>query len=263
MAARKHLLLFDGDHFVNRYFYGTASMAAIEAISFALGRHQRNARPSSAVMVFDSETGTRWRREVWPEYKANRPPKPDGLRQLFVDTRQQCKSWRLPWVMPAGIEGDDMIASYTEAAVAQGFDVTIVSGDKDLLQLVRDAPTQVRMLDELRTLNNVRGVTWDPELVRERWRVRPDQIADYLALVGDTSDGYPGVPRIGPKTALQLLEEYGTLDCLLANKNLVRSTRVMKLLREHEEIARLCYRLATLVRDVPLPIRLDRLQWSN
>ncbi len=252
-----HLLVIDGDNTARRFFHAATDRPAAEAFSAALGRYRTRFQPTHAVAVFDPlDGGSNWRRQVYPAYKANRPPHPPGLDTVLLACRKQCKFWRMARALDDDHEADDLIGTYVEAAVREGMTVTIVSGDKDLVQLVRDEPV-VRMQDEIRRW------LWGPAECEAKFGVVPSMIPDLLALIGDTSDNYTGVPKIGIKTAVKLLAEYGSLSNLLERKNLVRSTKVMNLLREHEETAKTCYRLATLRTDLPLPVSLDGCAWSR
>jgi len=245
-----HLLVLDGDNLAHRLYHAVVDRPAAEAFGFALGRLRKTFSPTHAVAVFDPPDGSSWRRAIWPSYK-QRAEKADSLLGMLQDSRKQCTFAGFAVSIDDNLEADDLIGAYTEAAVREQMQVTIVSGDKDLVQLVRDDPARVRMHDQVRKLD------WGPDDVRERFGVPPERIPDLFALIGDSTDGYPGVPRIGAKTAVPLLLEHHGLDGLLANKNLVRSTRIMKLLREHEDTARTCYTLAKLRSDVALPIPLN------
>lgn len=249
-----HLLVVDGDNLAHRLYHAVQDRPAHEAFGFALQRYIRQHRPTHVVIAFDSLIdGYSWRRELWPAYKP-REPKPESLTSCLLDCRRECSAAGIAMVAPQsladGLEADDLIGAYVEAAVCERMSVTIVSGDKDLTQLVRYEP-EVWMVDEVRRLN------WTALTVREKLGVDPERVPDLLALIGDKSDGYPGVPNIGPKTAVKLLADYGTLDGVLEHKNLVRSKRTMQLLREHEATARICYQLAKLRTDVALPVPLD------
>lgn len=246
-----HLLVLDGDNLAHRLYHAVHDRPAAEAFGFALTRLRKRISSTHMVAVFDPHDGHSWRRELWAAYKPHEE-KPESLVAMLREAKAECRAARIAVALDDGLEADDLIGAYVEAAVAEGMDATIVSSDKDLAQLVRWDQRRVCMLDE------VRKIEWWPETVRGRFGVEPERLPDLLALVGDKSDGYPGVPNIGPKSAAALLRDYGpTLEQVLANKNLVRSKRLMTLLREHEEQARLCYRLACLRVDAPLPVPLD------
>jgi DNA polymerase-1 len=245
-----HLVVLDGDNAAHRLHHAVVDRPAAEAFGFALQRYRKRFEPTHMVAVFDPMgDAPSWRRELWPTYKPRQPYDP-AIEATLLGSRKQCRFARIALALDDEMEADDLIGAYTEAAVRENMRVTIISGDKDLAQFVRDEP-RVRMHDE------VRRIEWCPAIVRERFGVEPHRIADLFALIGDSTDGYPGVPHIGPKTAVPLLTQYGSLEQLLANKNLVTSTRTMMLLREHEETARTCYKLASLRSDVALPVPLD------
>jgi DNA polymerase-1 len=252
MSVRRHLVLVDGDNLVHRIFHAPSYQPPADRFGFALGRLRKACDPSHMVVVWDPvDDGPRWRRKLWPDYKKGRDERPEELDDLFRDARAICVGWRTSQARIDMVEADDLIASYVEAGVGASMDVTIVSADKDMLQLVRDAPVLVRMRDD------VRNVVWGPSEVLSKFGVEPTQFADYLALVGDASDGFPGVPGIGPKKAVGLLKEYGCLDNVLANAPLVRSTSTMKALLSNAHLARVCLALARLRSDVDLPVELD------
>jgi DNA polymerase-1 len=255
MTTAGHLLVIDGDNLVHRLFHGSTGPPA-EAFGFAIGRYRRRLAPTHAVIVWDpTDDGPRWRRDLWPSYKGDRPEHPAALALLFLEARDECRGWRLTQASTDGIEADDLIAAYTEAGAAAGMAVTIVSGDKDLVQLVRDEPA-VRMQDDIRKR------VWGPAECVGRFGVSPALLPDLLALIGDVSDCYPGVPGIGPATAVPLLLEYGSLEGVLANAPLVRSTAVMKRLLAHRDQARVCGQLARLRSDVALPVPLAATRWT-
>jgi 5'-3' exonuclease len=247
MAATEHLLVIDGDNLAHRLYHAVVDRPAAEAFGFALSRLRKAFSPSHVVVVFDPLDGHSWRRALWPAYK-RRPDHADALVAMLRDSREQCRFARLAVALDDDVEADDLIGAYTEAAVREQMRVTIVSSDKDMVQLVRERPVRVSMHDQVRKLD------WCPADVLTKFGVEPRRIPDLFALIGDTTDGYPGVPKIGAKTAVPLLAKYGSLELLLENKNLVTSTRTMELLREHEATARICYRIASLRSDTPLPV---------
>jgi DNA polymerase I len=250
------MLLIDGDHTVHRYAHAFGPDGPEASLGFAIGRWRRKFGPTHAALVLDSE-GETWRHRLWPGYKGNRREDPPHVTALLDAAPSIARGWRLPVIhAPAEDEADDVIATLTEAACARGWPVTIVSGDKDLTQLVRDDPT-VRMIDE------VRRVDWGPSEVEAKFGVPPAWIPDLLALIGDTSDGFSGVPGIGPKVAVPLLHEFGGFDPLMDRRNLVTRTSTYRLLREHAHAAMTCHRLASLRRDVPLSVSLDVLAWMT
>ena len=200
-------------------------------------------------VLFDASRKT-FRADLYPEYKAHRPPPPDDLKPQFPLIRQAVKAFNLPSIEQEGYEADDLIATYTRLAREAGHDVVIVSSDKDLMQLIRPG---VRMLDPLKD-----RPIGEAE-VREKFGVSPPMLTDLLALVGDSSDNVPGVPGIGPKTATELLAAYGDLDNLLARAAEIKQPKRRETIQQNAHNARLSRDLVRLVDTVPLQHGLDEL----
>lgn len=207
-------------------------------------------RPAYGAVVFDAPQGS-FRRAEHAGYKAHRPPMPDGLVRQLPYADRLVAAHRFPVVRVPGVEADDVIATLTRRALAAGHDVWIVSGDKDLAQLVAD---DVRMYD------STKEVLYDADTVYRKFGVPPPRLPDLLALAGDPVDGIPGVPGIGGKTAAALLAEHGTLDAVLDAAGAGMPGRAGSLLREHRAQAEACLSLATLRSDVELPVGLDDLR---
>lgn len=260
-----HLLLLDATNLAHRFFHAPGPRPPHEAFGFALSRFRGWTAATHGLAVWDGQ-GPTWRHELWPEYKAARPPKPEGLAAMLERCRDECSAAGLRSVDLKATEADDMIASYVEAAIRQDLSVTIVSADKDLLQLVRGTaaftgastssggPT-VEVLDP-------RGRRWGPSEVLERFGVWPHSLADLLALAGDGSDCIPGLEGIGPKTAARLISTHGDLHRLLERADYVANKRHRKRLTADAEKARLFYRLTSLVRTIPLPVQLEQTKWA-
>ncbi|MBT8114307.1 MAG: DNA polymerase I [Arenicella sp.] len=162
---------------------------------------------ASIVAIFDAK-GKTFRHELYDQYKANRPPMPDELRSQVEYVHRAVEALGIPLIATPGVEADDVIGSYARLASANGDSVLVATGDKDLAQIVTD---QVHLIDTMKK------VEYDEAGVLEKHGVRPDQMIDYLTLVGDSSDNIPGVPKVGPKTAVKWLSEYGSLDALIEN----------------------------------------------
>lgn len=202
-------------------------------------------RPSYGAVVFDAG-GRTFRSDLLPTYKAHRPALPDGLRAQLPHLDRLVEAHRFPIVRVPGVEADDVIATLCRAALDQGHEVYVVSGDKDLAQLVGD---RVRMLD------TTKEVLYDADTVYRKWGVRPEQLADWLAIAGDAVDGIPGVPGVGEKSAAKLLGEHGNLAGVLAAAEDGRIPgRAGKLLREQRALAEQSLALATLRTDVPVSL---------
>jgi DNA polymerase-1 len=205
--------------------------------------------PTHFAVIFDYSAKT-FRSAIYADYKAHRPPPPSDLIPQFGLIRQATRAFNLACLEQEGFEADDLIATYTKQAVEAGAKVTIVSSDKDLMQLVRDG---VSMVDTMK--NTVIG----REGVKEKFGVYPEKMIELQALVGDSTDNVPGVPGIGPKTAAHLLDEYGDLDTLLARAGEIKQQKRRENLVQNAEQARISRKLVTLSHDVPLAVPLDDL----
>jgi DNA polymerase I len=255
--ASERVVLVDGTALVYRAWYAlpanlrTATGLTANAIfGFASTFRKLFAgkRPSHGAVVFDAP-GPTFRDERYADYKAQRQRMPDELKlQLpWIDRVVEVNAF--PLLRVPGVEADDVIGTLAVVAEARGWEVRIVSGDKDFAQLISD---RVRMFDP------IRDVTYDPELVRKKWGVAPERFVDYLALLGDKSDNVPGVPGIGAKGAAALLERFGDLDTLLASTDQLKG-RQRASLEEHRAQALLSRELVTLELAVPLDRTLDDL----
>lgn len=199
-------------------------------------------KASHLAVIFDTSRKT-FRSEIYPEYKANRPPAPEDLIPQFPLFREATEAFGVPSLEMDGFEADDLIATFAQHAREDGHEVVIVSSDKDLMQLVDDGVT---MLDPMK--NRRIG----PAEVREKFFVDPEKVIDIQALAGDSTDNVPGVPGIGVKTAAQLIDEYGDLDSLLARSGEIKQPKRRQNLIEFAELARVSRELVTLKRDVPV-----------
>ena len=198
-------------------------------------------------VIFDASSIT-FRNDIYPEYKANRDEPPEELRPQFSLVRDATRAFNLPSIEIEGYEADDLIATYAKDARAKGFEVTIVSSDKDLMQLVGPGIT---MFDPMRE----RTIA-EPE-VMEKFGVGPDKVIDVQSLAGDSTDNIPGVPGIGVKTAAQLIGEYGDLDTLLARAEEIKQPKRRENLIEFAEQARISRELVTLKNDVPVADKVE------
>ena len=196
---------------------------------------------------------TSFRNEMYADYKAHRPDPPADLVPQFPVIRDAVRAFSLPCIERVEFEADDIIASYALAAHRQGWDTTIVSSDKDLMQLVRPGPAVIDMLD---TMQNKR---FDTAAVVEKFGVPPGQLGELLALMGDSVDNVPGVPGVGPKTAAELIQQYGTVEGVLANLAAITKPKLRANLEGHADNARLSRELVKLHCDMPLDPPLDGL----
>ena len=250
------LVLIDGSSLAYRAFYALPESIATskgEATNAILGLAQMLTKLISengfrpTVVCWDR--GHSGRREQYPEYKANRVSRPDLLKEQWPKLEPLCEAFGHVNADAEGFEADDVIATLAERAKALGIQVTIVTGDRDALQLVDHGVT---------VLATGRGVTdtkeYDADAVVERYGVPPELVPDLIGLKGDSSDNLPGVPGVGEKTAAALLQEFGSLEGVLANIDKVKGPKRQENLREHGDTARLCRDLAIARRDVPVAL---------
>jgi len=267
MADGNHLYLVDGSSYIFRAYhrlppltnrhgapagavYGYTTMLWKLADGLEKGAKEAGG-PTHMAVILDKSEHT-FRNELYDQYKAHRPPPPEDLVPQFPLIRDATRAFSIPCIEEEGLEADDIIACYVTAAKAAGWKVTIVSSDKDLMQLIEDG--QVDMLD---TMNDRRI---DSAYVKEKFGVGPETLGDVLALMGDKVDNIPGVPGIGPKTASQLIGEYGSLEAVLENAEAIAKPKLRQSLIDHADAARLSRELVTLVCDAPLPEPLDALE---
>lgn len=211
------VILVDGSSYLYRAFYvpqlkrmqtnsGQPTGAVFGTINM-LKALQAEYPEAQVIAIFDAK-GKTFRHDLYSEYKANRPPMPDELRSQIDYVHRSIKALGFPLIAVPEVEADDVIATYARQAAAQDQQVLIASGDKDLAQVVTS---------NIHIIDTMKKVIYDEDGVVEKYGVRPDQIIDYLTLMGDSSDNIPGVPKVGPKTAVKWLLEYETLDELVAN----------------------------------------------
>ncbi|MYZ49106.1 DNA polymerase I, partial [Rhizobiales bacterium L72] len=210
---------------------------------------EKGDEPTHFAVVFDYSAKT-FRNDIYPDYKAHRPEPPADLIPQFGLIREATRAFNLACVEQKGWEADDIIATYARIACERGATTTIVSSDKDLMQLI--GPT-VTMVDTMR------DQVIDAAFVKEKFGVGPEKMIELQALCGDSTDNVPGVPGIGPKTAAQLLDEYGDLETLLARAGEIRQTKRRENLIAFADQARVSRRLVELCNDVPLETSIDDL----
>jgi DNA polymerase-1 len=256
-----HLYLVDGSSYIFRAFHVLPGLTnkfglnvgAVYGYTTMLwklaGDLEKEDGPTHLAVILDASEST-FRNQMYDQYKANRPPPPPELVPQFPLIRDATRAFSIPCIEEEGLEADDIIACYVMAARREGWQVTIVSSDKDLMQLIEPG---VDMLD---TMRDRRIGT---EQVVEKFDVPPAKLGDVLALMGDSVDNVPGVPGIGPKTASKLINEYGDLDSVLAAAPSMKPSKMRDNLIEHEDKARLSRELVRLICDAPLPEPLDAL----
>ncbi|CAO3360470.1 DNA polymerase I [Azospirillum palustre] len=252
------LYLVDGSGFIFRAFHALPMLTrpdgtpvnAVLGFSNMLLKLLADAKAEAVAVVFDSKR-LNFRNEFYPDYKAHRPEPPEELKPQFALIREATEAFCLPCLELEGFEADDLIATYARLAQEAGRPVTIVSSDKDLMQLVRPG---VGMFDPMK--NKAIG----PDEVFEKFGVPPEKVVDVQALAGDSVDNVPGVPGIGVKTAAQLITEYGDLEGLLANAEKIKQPARRQKLIEFADLARISRRLVLLDDQVPPPKPLDELR---
>lgn len=250
-ASLRHLVLIDGSGFIFRAFHGLPPMTrsdgtpvnAVYGFTTMLLKLLNDSAADHIAVIFDSSRKT-FRTDLYPEYKAHRPPPPEELVPQFPLVREAVRAFDVACIEMEGFEADDLIAAYARAATLQGATVTIVSSDKDLMQLVGD---RVAMFDPMKNR------TIGPDEVFEKFGVGPERVVDVQALCGDAADNVPGVPGIGIKTAAQLIGEYGDLETLLARAGEIKQPKRRQTLIDNAAMARLSRDLVKLRDDMDLP----------
>ncbi|MBI2779579.1 MAG: DNA polymerase I [Gammaproteobacteria bacterium] len=247
----KPLILVDGSSYLYRAFHALPPLTnsrgeptgAVYGVVNMLRKLIADYQSEHVVVVFDAK-GKTFRDELFEHYKAHRPPMPDELRTQIEPLHAIVRAMGLPVLVIDGVEADDVIGTLAVQAAAIGLPVVISTGDKDMAQLVDGHVTLV---------NTMSNTTLDAQGVIEKFGVSPGQIIDYLALVGDTSDNIPGIPKVGPKTAAKWLQEHGSLDNIITNADHING-KVGESLRENLHLLPLSRQLATIRCDVPLPV---------
>jgi DNA polymerase-1 len=263
MAAQPHLYLVDGSAYIFRAYHrlppltdpqGTP-VGAVYGYTTMLWKLaddlDKADGPTHLAVILDKGSHS-FRNDIYPQYKANRPEPPEDLRPQFPLIRDATRAFSLPCIEEEGLEADDLIASYARAAQKQGWNVTIVSSDKDLMQLVGEEDgARIDMLD---TMKNARIYR---EEVEEKFGVPPELVGDVLALMGDSVDNIPGIYGVGPKTASKLIGEHGSLTAALDAAPEMKKSKLQERLLEGRDMAELSRVLVTLKEDCALPEPLD------
>ena len=265
MKKGDHLFLVDGSGFIFRAFHAIPALNrksdglpvnAVSGFCNMLWKLLRDARntdvgvtPTHLAVIFDYSSTT-FRKEIYPLYKANRSAPPEDLIPQFGLIRHATRAFNLPCIETEGFEADDIIATYARQAEAVGADVTIVSSDKDLMQLLT---ANVHMYDAMK--DKQIGI---PDVI-EKWGVPPEKMIDLQAMTGDSTDNVPGIPGIGPKTAAQLLEEFGDLETLLSRAGEIKQVKRRENIIANAELARVSRQLVELRTDVPIDMKLEDL----
>ncbi len=267
-AEAAPLILVDGSSYLYRAFHAMFKAdlrnsageptGAVRGVTSMLRRLQKDYPHSTIAVVFDAK-GKTFRDDLFKEYKAHRPPMPDDLKVQIEPLHQIIRAMGLPLLVEPGVEADDVIGTLAKMAEEQGREVVISTGDKDMAQLVSA---------HVKLVNTMTETELDSAAVEEKFGVPPALIIDYLALTGDKSDNIPGVPGVGEKTALAMLQGIGGLDAIYADLEKVRelgfrgAKKMPEKMAEYRDQAYLSYQLATIRLDVPLDLKLDELKNS-
>jgi DNA polymerase-1 len=257
-----HLFLVDGSGYIFRAYHAlppltrksdglqvNAVLGFCNMLWKLLAEMKPEEKPTHLAVVFDKSEKT-FRTDFYPEYKAHRPEAPEDLRPQFPLIREAVHAFEIPCLEQAGFEADDLIATYARLACEAKATTTIVSSDKDLMQLVGNGVTMYDTMKDKRI---------GRDEVIEKFGVGPEKVIEVQALIGDSSDNVPGVPGIGVKTAAQLIGEYGDLETLLKRATEIKQDKRRQTLIDNAELARLSKRLVTLDQNVPLDVAVDEL----
>lgn len=255
--SNKPFVLVDGSSYLFRAYHAMPDMSnskreptgTIYGVINMMRRLLKDYDPEYLAVVFDAK-GKTFRNDMYEEYKANRPPMPDELRQQIEPIHQIIKAMGLPLICVSGVEADDVIGTLSEQATAKGIDTIISTGDKDMAQLVNKHVSLV---------NTMTDVHMDIDGVKEKFGVPPERIIDYLALIGDTSDNVPGVPKVGPKTAVKWLSQYDSLDGVMQHAEEITG-KVGENLRDFMDKLPLSRDLVTIKCDVDLDVNPETLK---
>lgn len=267
MSQNAPVILVDGSSYLYRAFHALPPLTnskgqatgAVKGVINMLRRLHKDYPESPVIVVFDAK-GQTFRDEIYPEYKAQRPPMPDELREQIEPIHNIIRAMGMPLLAIEGVEADDVIGTYAQQATEKGIEVVISTGDKDMAQLVSEHVTLV---------NTMTDTVMDIEGVKAKFGIPPERIIDYLALMGDKVDNIPGVPGVGEKTALALLQGIGGLDDLYNNLDDIagltfRGAKTMAAkLEGAKELAYLSYELATIKLDVELEQGINQLSMSS
>lgn len=260
--AENTLMLIDGNSLLYRAFYALPLLHTKEGIYTngvygfltMFNRVTKEIKPSHIVVAFDRDRQT-FRNETYSEYKANRSAAPDELSGQFQLLRDTLEALNVSYVEVQGYEADDIIGTLSKSAEAAGMKSIILTGDGDALQLVSD-DTLVYM-----TRKGITDIViYDPAMVREKWQVDPEQMIEIKGLMGDTADNIPGVPGVGPKTAIKLIKEYGSLENVYSHLEQVKGKKLKENLETHCDMAYLSRELATIQREIDLDYDINDFQ---
>lgn len=260
--ANKLLHIVDGSGYIFRAYYAIRALTtsggeptnAVYGFTTMIEKALREEQPKYIAITFDAG-GPTFRRDIFPEYKSNRSPPPEDLPRQIPRIHEITDAFLLKKLMVSGVEADDVIATLTRQALEEGFDVRIITADKDLMQLVSD---------RVHTYDPMKGARFEPKDVEEKFGVAPGKLRDVFALSGDASDNIPGVKGVGPKTAAKLIHDHGDLEGVLAAAAAGKiKGKLGQTLAESVDAARTSSRLVALNTQVPLGLGLEELRYHG
>ncbi len=260
------LLLFDGNALVHRAFHALPpltvsktgeTVGAVYGFANTLLKVLADFKPTHWAIAFDRPAPT-FRHEKFEEYKAQRPATPEELKSQTKRVHQLVEAFRIPVFEVDGFEADDVLGALSKQANEQSIETIIVTGDNDMLQLVSPG---VKALTPRRTFGDT--ILYDEEAVKQKYGIKPEQITDFKALVGDASDNIPGIPGIGEKTATKLIQQFGSLEEIYKHVEDITPDKLQATLRQHQSQAFQSEELVTIVRDVPVDLNLETCQVSG
>ena len=255
------ILLIDGHSILNRAFYGVPDLTnknglhtnAVFGFLNIMLKAIEDEKPTHLAVAFDLHAPT-FRHEMYKEYKGTRHPMPDELREQVPVMKELLKSMNIPIMEKAGLEADDLLGTAAKKSQAEGWDAVILSGDRDLLQ-ISDEHIKIRIPKTKGGKTEVEE--YYPADVAEKYGVTPKQFIDVKALMGDSSDNIPGVPKVGEKTAVSLIQEFGSIEGIYENIDSVGKASIKASLAENTDMAYFCRKLVTIITDAELPIELS------
>ncbi|MDR2861572.1 MAG: DNA polymerase I [Syntrophobacterales bacterium] len=256
--TQQKLILVDGNNYAYRAFYAIPNLSnskgfptnAIFGFTNMLLKLLRDLSPRYMAVVFDVK-GSTMRQDMFKDYKANRKPMPDLLRPQFDYIKRVARGFSIPVLEKEGIEADDIIGTLARRFSAEDLQIIIASGDKDLMQLVTENTVMI---------DTMKDIIYNREEVQKRFGVGPEKVTEILGLMGDAVDNIPGVPGIGPKGALRLIEQFGSIEEILNRPHQVYNAKLRNALMEHADLARMSRDLATIDTHVDLSVELEELE---
>ncbi|HPN66983.1 MAG TPA: 5'-3' exonuclease H3TH domain-containing protein, partial [Candidatus Omnitrophota bacterium] len=262
MSDKRRLFLIDGNSFCYRAFYAIRALSnskgqptnAIYGFITMINKIIKDEKPGYLAIAFDLK-GPTFRHKKFEQYKIHRKPMPEELVDQMPIIKDVVRAYNIPVFELQGYEADDILATLTKSAVAAGYEVYIVTGDKDMLQLVGPNVKVYNVHKE--------GLIYDKDAVKERYGVPPEGIVDLIALMGDASDNIPGVTGIGEVTAKKLMEDFGSLDKVIAGADKIKSEALRRKITEHKEQALMSKDLATVDSEVPIDVDLEKLRLAE